>query len=125
MSTFSDFAFYENVYRGKLSEDEYGASVRRAYAEILSQTNSAAISAPESMTEAVKLCECELVDVIDSYKKSAALLPGGIGSVSNDGYSVSSKSSTGAEIASMEARDRHEACARYLQQPVNLMCRWL
>ena len=128
MTTFSDFAFYKGEFHGFLDEDAYNASVATAYYEILSQTNSAALKAPDSMTEAVKVCECELVDVIDAYKTGAAMLPKGVSSVSNDGYSISSKTSSGADCGDtldMERRERHTICVRYLQTPVNLMCRWV
>jgi len=120
MSTYSDYTFYSEEYHGHLDEAAFDASVRTAHAEIVSQTSGRADHAPEHMKEAVQLCECELVDVIDAYKKSAALLPKGVGSVSNDGYTVS----VGAGAASSEeTKDRRIVCSRYLQWPVNLMYR--
>lgn len=124
MSTFSDYTFYKE-HGGQLSEAAYNASVDDAHAEILSQTNGKAQNAPEEMQEAVKLCECALVDVIAGYKDTAAILPRGIASVSNDGYSVSARSGGSSTVAKSEAQERAAICARYLQWPVNLMCRWL
>jgi hypothetical protein len=124
MSTFTDYAFYRD-HGGKLTETAYTASVYDAHAEILSQTNGAALTAPESMQEAVKLCECALVDVVAGYKDTAAVLPKGIGSISNDGYTVSVGAGGGVSILKAEAQERAAGCARYLQWPVNLMCRWL
>lgn len=121
MSTFSDYDYYVQ-HGGKLSEADYDASVDDAHAEILSQTNGAANTAPESMQDNVKLCECALVDMIAAYKQAAEMLPRGVGSISNDGYSVS-LGSTSPQKA--EAQERGAICARYLQWPVNLMCRWL
>lgn len=121
MSTFSDYAFYKE-HGGKLSETAYNASVYDAHAEILSQTNGVAQTAPANMQEAVKLCECALVDIVAGYKDAAAALPKGIGSISNDGYTVSAG---GVSIIKAEAQERTAVCARYLQWPVNLMCRWL
>lgn len=124
MSTFANYTFYtENG--GQLSEAAYNASVYDAYAEILSQTNGAALTAPEVMQDAVKRCECALVDVVAGYKETAAALPKGIGSISNDGYSVSVGAGGGAALIKAEAQDRAAVCARYLQWPENLMCRWL
>ena len=120
MSTFTDYAFY-TASGGKLTETTYNASVNAAHAEILSQTNGAALTAPEEMRDAVKRCECALVDVVASYKDAAATLPKGIGSISNDGYSVS----VGVPIIKAEAQERAAICAQYLLWPVNLMCRWL
>ncbi len=123
MSTaFSDYAFYI-AHGGKLSEAAYTAVVDEAHAEILSQTNGAANTAPASMLDNVKLCECRLVDTITAYQQGAALLPKGVGSISNDGYSVAM--GTGANPMQAEAKERRAICARYLQWPENLMCRWL
>lgn len=124
MSTFSDYTFYKE-HGGRLSETAYNASVYDAHAEILSQTNGAAQTAPENMQEAVKLCECALVDIVAGYKDTAAALPKGIGSISNDGYAVSVGAGGGSSIMKAEAQERAAVCARYLQWPVNLMCRWL
>ncbi len=124
MSTFTDYPFYRE-HGGKLTETAYSAAVYDAYAEILSQTNGAALTAPENMQDAVKLCECALVDVVAGYKDTAAALPKGIGSISNDGYSVSVGTGGGAAIIKAEAQERATVCARYLRWPVNLMCRWL
>lgn len=123
MSTFTDYAFY-TANGGKLTETTYNASVNAARAEILSQTNGAALTAPEEMRDAVKRCECALVDVVASYKDAAATLPKGIGSISNDGYTVS-VGAGGAAIIKAEAQERAAVCAQYLQWPVNLMCRWM
>lgn len=122
-TTFSDYAFYKE-HGGQLSETVYNSVVDDAHAEILSQTNGAAQTAPEAMQDAVKLCECKLVDSLAAYNAAAALLPKGVGSISNDGYSVSMGSGN-ASPQQAEAADRRAICARYLQWPVNLMCRWL
>lgn len=120
-AAFSDYAFYA-AHGGRLTEDVFLAAVDDAHAEILSQTNGRAAAAPETMREAVKLCECKLVDCIAAYAAGAALIPKGIASVSNDGYAVSTGSGSPLQA---ETQERHTICARYLQWPVNLMCRWL
>lgn len=124
MSTFTDYNYYTS-HGGKLTETAYDASVNEAHAEILSQTNGAALTAPEEMQDAVKRCECALVDVVAGYKDTAAALPKGIGSISNDGYTVSAGTGGGASVLKAEAQERAAVCARYLQWPVNLMCRWM
>lgn len=124
MPTFTDYTDYIG-YGGQLPHDAYYASVDEAYEEILSQTNGAALTAPKEMQEAVKLCECALVDVVAGYKDTAAAIPKGIGSISNDGYTVSVGTGDGASMLKAEAQERTAICARYLQWPVNLMCRWL
>lgn len=124
MPAFTDYSYYQQ-HGGKLSEADYNASVNDAYAEILLQTNGAAQTAPVEMQEALKLCECKLVDVFAAYKEGAALLPKGVGSVSNDGYSVSVVTGGASDAAKAEAAERRAICVRYLQHPVNLMCRWI
>lgn len=122
-TTFSDYEFY-TAHGGNLPIAVYNAVVDDAHAEIISQTNGWATTAPEVMQDAVKLCECALVDTIAAYKDGAALLPKGVGSISNDGYSVTTGSGA-ANPLQTEAKERHAICARYLQCPVNLMSRWL
>lgn len=122
-TTFSDYAFYK-AHGGKLSEAVYNSVVDDAHAEIISQTNGRAANAPEDMRLTVKLCECALVDTIAAYKEGAAQLPKGVGSISNDGYSVTMGSGA-ANPLQAEPKERRAICARYLQWPVNLMCRWL
>lgn len=124
MATFADYTYYI-ANGGKLPEAAYIASVNDAYEEILSQTNGAALTVPKEMQNALKLCECALVDIVAGYKDTAAALPKGIGSISNDGYTVSVGTGGGASILKAEAQERAAVCARYLQCPINLMCRWL
>jgi 3-hydroxy-3-methylglutaryl CoA synthase len=121
MTAFADYTFYKQ-HGGRLTETAYNAAVDDAHAEILLQTGGRASTAPAGMQEALKLCECKLVDVIAAYQEGAALLSKGVGSISNDGYSVSMDA---ANPLQAEAQERRVVCARYLQQPVNLMCRWL
>lgn len=122
-TTFSDYQFYTE-HGGRLTEAAYKAVVDDAHAEIISQTNGAANTAPDSMQDALKLCECKLADTIAAYREGAALLPKGVGSISNDGYSVSMGSGSVSPYKA-EMQERAAICARYLQVPVNLMCRWL
>lgn len=123
MSTFADYTYYQE-HGGTLSQSAYNAVVDDAHAEILSQTSGQALSAPDAMQDAVKLCECKLVDAIVDYNKGASLLPKGIGSISNDGYSVSLGAGA-ANPLKARAQELHAICARYLQYPCNLMCGWL
>ncbi len=123
MSTFTDYAYY-TANGGKLPEAAYLASVDEAHAEILQQTNGAALAAPEAMLDAVKRCECALVDVVAGYKDAAAL-PKGIASINNDGYVVAFGTGGGVSLQHAEARERRAVCIRYLQWPENLMGRWL
>ena len=115
--TFSTFLFYRQVFRGKLTEAEYSASVNRAYAEIVSQTNGQALRASEAMSRQIQMCECEIVDVMHSFSK----FDGGVTSINNDGFSVSRSANAHAS----ESEIVHQICARYLQCPENLMSRWI
>ena len=126
MSTFADFTFYKEVFNGRLDESEYESNVQEAYAEIISQTNGRATNAPDSMKQAVKLCECALVDSIASFSEGDALLPKGINTVNNDGLMVSRGGSSGnasTHSSQIEKAERRTICVRYLQVPENLMYR--
>jgi len=118
MLTFTDFAFYRNVYKGALCEADYNGAVFEAHAEIVFQTSGRAI--PESMQDAVEVCECSLVDVIAGHKKSSAMIPDGITSVSNDGLKVTKSD---ANLTKVRSEERRDICVRFLQTPVNLMYR--
>lgn len=118
---FTDYAFYSGTYHGKLNESKYDSAVNKAYAEIISQTNGLASTAPENMQTPLKMCECELVDAIYSF----AQVPTGISSINNDGYSVVYGGRNSNDGLSGEDDTYKTICTRYLQCPVNLMCRWL
>ena len=117
--SFSNFTFYQ-LNGGRLTKEAYNSVIHRAYAEILSQTNGTALTAWERMSIPIQLCECELVDVFHSYDESSNLIPKGISSVTNDSYSISRNAT-----ASDEKTEIHKICSKYLQYPVNLMCRWV
>lgn len=113
---FSDFAYYTKTYHGKLSDADYAAFVVKANAEITAQTFGR-ISA--DMTDRLKLCECEITDVMYAYAQT----PTGITSVSNDGYSVNYGDTN--SIMRGEPQEILMICKKYLTYPVNLMCRWM
>jgi len=117
---FTDFTYYRDVFLGRLSEEEYNSAVVDAHAEIVSQTNGRTI--PDEMQTAVKLCECVLVNAIAKHDESSKMLPDDISSVSNDDLRVTRNS---ADPAKARKQERRAICARYLQTPVNLMCRWV
>lgn len=121
-STYSDFIFYQSI-GGQLTEAEYRASVNDAKNEIDYRTFERAATAPASMTEKIKTCECKLVDAIHSYKKTYELLPNGIASINNDGFSVSAgaRADSGTSTASAEQAEYHSICLKHLTMPVNLM----
>ncbi|NLL92514.1 MAG: hypothetical protein GX222_08935 [Ruminococcaceae bacterium] len=122
MPTFADYAFYVEK-GGKLSESVYNSVVNEAYAEIIFQTNGAALRAGTEMLENVKMCECALVDIIAAYRESNNMIPKGATGITNDGYSVSFGNESTNKKAEMQ--ERRYICKRYLQYPENLMCRWI
>ncbi|MFV0351425.1 MAG: hypothetical protein ACK5JF_03825 [Oscillospiraceae bacterium] len=121
-STYSDYDFYKSV-GGALTEAEYNASVHEAKYEIDFRTFERAATAPAEMAEKIKMCECKLVDAIHSYKKTYELLPNGIASISNDGFSVSAgaRADSGTSTASAEQSAYQSICLKYLSLPINLM----
>lgn len=111
-----DYAYYRDVYRGALDEAAFEAGLARALREIDRQTAGRARTAGEGMRENLRMCACELVDAIAAFGQ---VLPG-VSAVGNDGVSICF---TGA--ADAQEKSRREICARWLQEPENLMCRWI
>jgi len=120
MLTFSSFEFYRDVFNGKLSEDDYNGFVIDANAEIKSQINGRSV--PAEMMDAVKLCECALVDLASRHKKSSEMLPDDISSVSNDDFKVTRGGSC-SDLTKVRNGERRDVCVRFLQTPINLMYR--
>lgn len=113
VSTYSDYAYYTGTYGGALTEAEYNSYVPKAHDEIKYQTFDASETAPESMTDNVKSCECALVDAMHRFAQA----PTGVSRVDNDGYSISYEQGRSTE-ATYES-----ICKRYLAWPENLMFR--
>ncbi|MFV0413867.1 MAG: hypothetical protein ACK5L3_11495 [Oscillospiraceae bacterium] len=122
MPTYSDYTFYQSI-GGKLTQEEYKASVFDAKFEIDYRTFNRAPIAPAEMAEKLKVCECKLVDAMTAYKKTYELLPNGIASISNDGYTVSagSRADSGTSTAGAEQAEYQNICRKYLCSPANLM----
>ena len=112
-----DYTYYARDYGGELPENEFRRYVKRAGYTASHCTLGRSENPPEEMEERVRDCICALTDAGYSYNKSAEMLPPGIGSVSNDGYSVS----RGTETAGDEYREYEAICRKYLLAPVNLM----
>lgn len=122
-STYSTWEYYHVAYHGTLSETEYARMAIQAAGEINRRTFGRAKTAPADMADALRDCECELVDALASFAKSYALLPKGINSINNDGLSVSTSYGS-SKTDSREAGERAEIrgiCQKYLLFPVNLM----
>ncbi len=116
MKGFSSYEFYRDEYYGKLNQEEYTAAARKASTLIMSATNGLAVNLEAVMQDNLAMCECELADAIYGYDQA----PKGVSSVNNDGYSV-----TYVDREAYAQNAYMQICRRYLQYPVNLMCRWL
>jgi hypothetical protein len=123
----TDYAFYAAEYHGTLTEAEFNAAYGDAYAELLSRTAGAALTAPAAMTNAVQRCLCALADIFSGYKKAVELLPRGVATLSNDGLTVATGGAMVTVQSPTQAQNEEIAsiCARYLQYPMNLMSRWI
>lgn len=98
---------------GKLNEATYNALSRQASAEIDYRTFNRAPKHKEEMNDNLFACECELIDVLNSFSS----IPAGVSSASNDGVSVSYSQDVKAE----EKTKKEEIFNRYLTYPVNLL----
>lgn len=124
MKTFSTWAFYVDQYHGTLTQELYNRYAPDAYGHILRGTHRRALYAPESMAEQLAQCECRIIDIVQSYEGAAnSILPRGINSMSNDGYSVSRSARGGSTETgdSDQTSDIYDAMQLFLYAPVNLL----
>ena len=122
-STYSTWEYYHAEYHGTMGEGVYTKQAIKAAGEINRRTYGRAKTAPADMADALRDCECELVDALASFDASFALLPKGISSINNDGLSVATSygsSKTDSREAAQGAEVR-AICQKYLLEPVNLM----
>ena len=123
-STYSTWDYYHNTYSGKLSEADYTRMAVQAYGEINRRTLNRARDVV-GMEDALRDCECELVDAMQGFDEAHEILPIGIQSINNDGYSVSAGASTAAGGATnrLQSEDAvlRDICLKYLTMPINLM----
>lgn len=113
-----DYAMYTG-YGGKLKEAQFNALISDAVYTASQLTFTRSENPPTLMHERVQRCICELVDVKHSYATARQHLPRGIGSISNDGYSLTA--STASSTQASEQADYTAVCRKYLLLPVNLM----
>lgn len=116
-STYSTWEYYTGVHGGAAGENEYARLAKKAAAEIDHQTFGRAKTAEESMQGALCECECELVDALFSFEGTAALIPAGINSISNDGLAVTAAGDT----ATKRDTELYRICRKFLCAPYNLM----
>lgn len=108
-STYSEYI----AQGGTLDEQAYSVQSERAAREIDLHTFGRAAKYREEMTKPLSLCECELVGALSS----AASVPVGVSSESNDGYSISYSQNARTE----QNRNIEAILMRYLLEPVNLL----
>lgn len=116
-ATYSTWEYYSGAaHDGKADQTAYVRLAKMAAAEINLRCQGRAEQAPASMTDALQECECALVDILLESEVRQALLPRGIASVSNDGYSVSAMGDMPTDDAAIAA-----VCRRHLMWPTNLL----
>lgn len=117
---YSNYTFYKEQAHGKLTEAQYNYYVIDATAIIDEKSNGKAESAPESMTDKVKMCECRIVDTLSAFDASGgAGGTGGITSIDNDGYRTTFGNLT--EQRESEAAQVNKICGMWLREPINLL----
>lgn len=109
-------------YGGRLSEDTFESLLNDAVYTVSSLTFARSESPPKAMRDRVRRCICEVVDVKHSYFQADTMLPRGIGSINNDGYSISRSARNSSSAAeTTEQQDYETVCRKYLLVPENLM----
>lgn len=117
---YSSFAFYLAAHGGKLEEGEYAVFAPRAAAEIDLRSYGRARGAfdgaaeGDGLRDAVRRCECELVDIIRGY----ARLPAGVAAQDNDGLRMDFDARAGENEAAACAR----VCRKYLPRALLYAC---
>jgi hypothetical protein len=119
MSIVPDHDYYTE-HGGKLSNEEFAALVRDAEYTVSFLTLGRSEDPPESMITRVKDCICAVVDAMHGYRQTDNLLPAGVASINNDGYSVT-RNVDGIQSDNAEFRDYIAICKKYLTIPYNLM----
>lgn len=109
---YADYAYYRDVYGGKMSEASYAHMALKADTAIDYQTQGRAAECQE-MAENIKMCACVLADAY-FYTTRAPL---GVKSESNDGGSVTYSDPTEIKTGILSI------LREYLSFPVNLLYR--
>ncbi len=122
-STYSSWEYYRDIYFGARDEAAYRRLAIGAAGEINLRTFGRAATAPAAMAGALRDCECELVDILFSMEQSYALLPQGIASVNNDGFSAATGTGAGRadSRAVLHSAEIRAVCHKHLLAPVNLL----
>lgn len=117
MTTHSTWKFYHETYVGSLPEGEYRRKAVLAHMKINALTMGAALTAPDTMTDALALCECRMIDAL-ANADVLGVMPGAT-SVNNDGFAVSF-SGDGSQALENALGD---IARENLTFPYNLLCR--
>lgn len=125
MKTYSTWAYYQDTYYGKLSEAEYERHARMAHAYIVRVTyrQSEKYKRVPGVLDQLQWAECALADKMKEYADTYEQLPEGLGSINNDGFSVSRTSGNSTNSTSTPEDAYMRICKLYLSYPVNLLYR--
>ena len=118
---YANWVFYNRVWHGELTAQEFERWSTRASLEMDRVTNGKAAGAPDTMTDALAQCCCELAEAMWQQDQAASASCGGaVASENVDGYSVTYRESSGGLDAAAE-NTRLNIYRKYLCCPVNLM----
>lgn len=118
---YANWDFYNRVWHGELTAQEFERWSSRASLEIDRVTHGRAAGAPDTMTGALAQCCCELAEAMCRQDQAASASFGGaVVSENVDGYSVSYRESAGG-LDGAAQNTRMNICRKYLCRPVNLM----
>lgn len=118
---YANWDFYNGVWHGELTAQEFERWSSRASLEIDRVTHGRAAGAPDTMTGALAQCCCELAEAMCRQDQAASASCGGaVASENVDGYSVSYRESAGS-LDGAAQNTRMNICRKYLCRPVNLM----
>lgn len=118
---YANWDFYNRVWHGELTAQEFERWSSRASLEIDRVTHGRAAGAPDTMTGALAQCCCELAEAMCRQDQAASASFGGaVASENVDGYSVSYRESAGG-LDGAAQNTRMNICRKYLCRSVNLM----
>lgn len=121
MLNYADYAFYIEVYKGKLNQEEFDRNIIKACAYVRRITFGRADQYAD--LEEVKCAACAVCEIYaEDAKKRSAHNGMNIASESNDGYSVSfaQEQLTGETAESLLKRKAYEAAETFLM-PTGLL----
>lgn len=126
MSTYATWSFYHDEYRGKADESTYRRLAFQAYSKIIELTfrKSEQYKSNSRIAIRLALCQCALVDKMKVYEDADEMIPAGLTSINNDGFSASRGSRAGTVSGTDDSEQAfYRLCLGYLRYPINLLYR--